>query len=206
MNAQPSSPAQPAEDQDPRLWLSALADGDAAAPQRGCDAWRQDAAARASWHAYHLIGDVLRSDELAQDPARDADFLARLRLRLADEPVVMAPAPIAAPPAARRRHAWLAPAAVAAGFVVVAGVLVVARMGEGEGGGVLLTRGSAQPPMSLVGNPAEVGNLVVDSRLIRDARLDRYLEAHRGALGSSLAVPGGAMRNAEVIIPVPGER
>jgi sigma-E factor negative regulatory protein RseA len=205
MNAQPPSPAHPADDQDPRLWLSALADGEASAQQRACDAWRHDAEARATWHTYHLIGDVLRSDELAQDPARDADFLAKLRLRLAEEPVVLAPQPVVplALPTARRRHAWLAPAAVAAGFVVVAGVLVVARMGDGDAG-VMLSRGTA--PLTLVGNEGDAGARVVDNRLIRDARLDRYLEAHRGALGSSLAVPGGAMRNAEVIVPVPAER
>ena len=31
-----------------------------------------DAAARRTWHAYHLIGDVLRSEDLASTPARDA--------------------------------------------------------------------------------------------------------------------------------------
>ena len=73
--------------------LSALADGelDADASAHSCAHWRDDANARASWHAYHLIGDVLRSDELASDAQRDAGFLRTLRQRLAQEPVVMAP-------------------------------------------------------------------------------------------------------------------
>ena len=37
--------------------------------------------ARASWHAYHVVGEVLRTGE-AQDCGRDAAFLQRLRLGL----------------------------------------------------------------------------------------------------------------------------
>ena len=48
------------------------------------------------WHAYHLIGDVLRSDDLASAPGRDAAFLQRLSARLDDEPAVLAPEPLAA--------------------------------------------------------------------------------------------------------------
>ena len=46
-----------------------------------------------SWHAYQLIGDVLRSEDLAAEPAADEAFLVALRARLADEPVVLAPQP-----------------------------------------------------------------------------------------------------------------
>ncbi|MDE2275926.1 MAG: sigma-E factor negative regulatory protein, partial [Burkholderiales bacterium] len=111
-------------------WLSALADGEggAAAVDRACRGWRDDASARQKWHAYHLIGDVLRSDELAAPRGRDAAFLGALRQRLAAEPVVLAPAP-----AVRRRQPWLVPAAMAAGFAAVAGVLVLARTGPAAG-------------------------------------------------------------------------
>ena len=49
-----------------RRILSALADGDATDSEatRAFQAWRDDVDARASWHAYQLIGDVLRSDDL----------------------------------------------------------------------------------------------------------------------------------------------
>ncbi|MBC7941537.1 MAG: sigma-E factor negative regulatory protein, partial [Chitinophagaceae bacterium] len=100
------APAQRPEDRleaESRAWLSALADGegDPLAAERGCAAWREDAGARQAWHTYHLIGDVLRSDELATRPAHDRDFLAALRVKLAAEPVVLAPsiAVPAAPPA-----------------------------------------------------------------------------------------------------------
>ncbi|MFA6262799.1 MAG: RseA family anti-sigma factor, partial [Bacteroidia bacterium] len=76
MNApSPSSESTPADER--RAMLSALADGEAAA-EPGCALWRDDAQARATWHAYHLIGDVMRSEDLAVRPARDAAFLAAL--------------------------------------------------------------------------------------------------------------------------------
>jgi hypothetical protein len=70
-----------------------------------------------------------------------------------------------------------------------------------------------EPPLgslaSAGGPPAAAGAGTVgnaSARMVRDARLDHYLEAHRGALGAAVAVPGGAMRNAEVIVPAAGQR
>jgi sigma-E factor negative regulatory protein RseA len=153
---------------------------------------------------------VLRSDDLAVQPARDAAFLQALRARLADEPVVLAPAPLPAQPpapaAARRRHAWVTPAAVAAGFMAVAGVLVVARMaGPGEAEAPLLVIGgpSAQSGIRLTGGQgAAAGTLVVEGRVIRDAQLDAYLRAHREAMGGApVALPGGVPRNIATLEP-----
>lgn len=221
--AKPSVPHLPELASDAgRPWLSALADGDVDAVQHACDAWRDDARARADWHTYHLIGDVLRSDDLAADPARDAQFLARLRLRLADEPVVLAP-DVDGATQRRRRPAWLVPLAAAAGVAAVASVLVLGQadpQGQAPAAGWALM---GPPPAAqglLAGEaparraaPAEAGAGVVagatgnaNARVLRDARLDHYLEAHRGALGAAVAVPGGAMRNAEVIVPAPEQR
>ncbi len=202
MNPPAASPASPEE--QGRALLSALADGEADAAQPACALWRDDAQARATWHTYHLIGDVLRSDDLASPPARDAAFLAALRVRLAGEPAVLAPAPaVLVPP--RRRHAWLAPAAVAAGFVAVAGVLVVARVvvpgGEGP---VVAFGGPSNPSLQRTGSgTAATTPLVIEGRLIRDAQLDAYLRAHREALGAApAALPGGAPRNIETVSAV----
>ena len=89
-----------------RRILSALADGDATDSEaaRAFQAWRDDADARSSWHAYQLIGDVLRSEDLAARPAADESFLVALRARLATEPVVLAPQPRADARSARRRY------------------------------------------------------------------------------------------------------
>lgn len=189
----------PAAD-DVRSWLSALADGDEQAASKACKAWRDDPDARATWHAYHLIGDVMRSDDLAHRPKRDADFLAGIRARLADEPVVMAPVAVA-PPAPRRRQPWLVPTAAAAGFAVVAGVLVVARLGMPGGavdtGPVLATSATGAAPLAQSRN----GN--IRQVMLRDARVDEYLRVHQATRGGVIMMaPSGGPRSNEVAVPV----
>lgn len=158
--------------------------------------WRDDRELRATWHAYQLIGDVLRSDDLASTPAQDAAFLRTLRGRLAQEPVRLTrsrPAghglrsgdgDVAAP---RRWPGWLmAPAAVAAGFVAVAGVLLVTRV------------------VSI--NPADSGQLAqavpapagASADLVRNAGLERYLEAHR-TLANGVVASGGAEHRVQIV-------
>ncbi|MDP2007043.1 MAG: sigma-E factor negative regulatory protein [Rubrivivax sp.] len=188
MNAKPANELLQTSADDTRAWLSALADGEAQAVDRACAGWREDAEARKTWHAYQLIGDVMRSDDLARPAARDADFLAGVRERLAAEPVVLAPAPAAEPaPAGRRRQHWLLPVAAAAGFVVVAGVLVVARVSQP----------GAEAPVG-VATTADPAALV----LVRDERLDEFLRAHQSARGGvAVAAPGGALRRVELTVP-----
>ncbi len=192
--------------------LSALADGEAVpgGVASACAAWRSDASARQTWHAYHLIGDVLRSDDLASAPARDEEFLKRLRARLADEPVVLAPepprpaqpVPMAAGRSARR---WRAGAAVAAGFVAVAGVLVALQAPSPESAPTVARAPAPVVPVAATtaATPAiteangEHAVLVTDGKLIRDARLDRYLAAHQRFAGASaLGVPSSFLRSA----------
>lgn len=185
--------------------LSALVDGelDGAATAQACGDWRESGETRASWHAYHLIGDVLRSEDLARDPARDADFLRTLRVRLRDEPVVLAPAPLAAPVVRRARWSWKASSAVAAGFVVVAGAAVMVTRNPAEVPATSIAAAAAPTPVvaaAPVVVAAEPQALVANGKLIRDARLDRYLAAHKQFAGSSaLGVPSGYLRNATAI-------
>ncbi|MES2959714.1 MAG: RseA family anti-sigma factor [Pseudomonadota bacterium] len=185
-----------------RQALSALMDGEAADADFACRAWRDDAGLRADWHAYQLIGELMRSDDVAVSPQRDARFLGRLRERMAAEPVVLAPAAVAE--GARRgsaRRAWAAPAAIAAGFVTVAGVVVALRVAAPTGvapdaSGQLASQASA--PVARVA----AGVLGVDGRLVRNAELDRYLAAHKQySSTSALAVPGGIVRNAAAVAP-----
>ncbi|MGY4830567.1 sigma-E factor negative regulatory protein [Sphaerotilaceae bacterium SBD11-9] len=192
--------------------LSALMDGEleASAVSRACGQWREDDEARANWHAYHLIGDVLRSDDLASEGAHDAAFLDAFRKRLAQEPVVLAPAASSAAersPVKQRRRAWAGPAAVAAGFMAVAGVLVITQMSGGVGdaqpGSVLAVSpeaGSGMVAVSAGSSPAlsvEAPAVVLNGQLIRDVRLDEYLAAHKKFGGSSVpGGPSGFLRNA----------
>lgn len=198
--------------------LSSLVDGelDAATAARLCGAWREDPGVRSQWHSYQLIGDVLRSEDLASTVTHDADFLASLRKRLAEEPVVLAPSPVAAVsatvPAARSRRAWATPAAVAAGFVVVAGTLVVTQMTGGPRGrtpetlvaGTPTTTPAAVTVVSteVAASSAEVPSVVLDGQFVRNVRLDEYLAAHKKFGGSSLpGGPSGYLRNAVAETP-----
>ncbi len=218
--------------------LSALADGEADARVAAAisAAWRDDGATRARWHCYQLIGDVMRSDELA-GRGRDAAFLAALRSRLADEPVVIAPAAVAvATPGLRqtgngapvlsvargRLRRWAPPAALAAGFMVVAvGAMTVWRPATEADGAALASaaavsgiapvaasgggapRAAEAPSFAALAAPAtlatagESTNERAPAVLIRDPRLDAYLAAHQQFGGSSaLGVPSGFLRNA----------
>lgn len=195
--------------------LSALTDGEleGSAVTQACAHWRESADSRSTWHAYHLIGDVLRSDDLANDPARDAGFLDALRARLANEPVVFAPAPLqtasvgSRAAGAGRRWSWMAPTAVAAGFVAVAGVLTLTRPGVLPDRTDTATVAQAAVPTASMAaatarvSPAAVApepqTFVASGELIRDVRLDRYLAAHKQFAGSSaLGVPSAYLRNA----------
>ena len=188
--------------------LSALIDGelDGSGVAQACAHWRDDAASRESWHAFHLIGDVLRSEDLAGDAARDAAFLQSLRARLASEPVVLAPEPVLASPAAAAsvvrvanggRKAWVAASVAAVGFVAVAGVVVLGG-GTGPQAPATLAQGGAgsgAAAATVLATEAQVP--VANGQLIRDVRLDRYLAAHKQFAGTSaLGVPSGFLRSA----------
>lgn len=199
------NPESPLDATDPRRLISALADGEADASEfaQGCAAWA-DADTRLTWHAYHLIGDVLRSDDLASAPEHDRVFLDRLRASLANEPAVLAPQPllVATSVAARRRVAWRVPAAMAAGVMALAAALVVTR-------GQLGAEAPSAPTLAAapVDSQARPGGAVAvatsppqtmaqGSRIVRDAQLDRYLLAHR-EYGATLpgSLPGGSGRS-----------
>ena len=213
----------PAKPEDARARLSALADGDllgADEVERACASWRDDAELRRTWHCYQLIGDVMRSEELARPAAHDVGFMAGLRERLATEPVVLAPEPLpaAAPAPARRRQAWLMPAAAVAGFVVVAGVLVVTRMSqpglETGPGFVSAPAGEltvAAGAIGAIGAPGINRTVAVSApggdTLLRDERLDEYLRAHQFARGgAALSAPSTAVRRVELTVPATPER
>lgn len=184
MNREPGAP----DPDDPRWSISALADGEGlpADCARGLAAWAAgDAEARASWHSYHLIGDVLRSGELASPPGHDQQFLAALQLRLAAEPAPAAalaaePAPVAVLRArAPSRARWVWPVGLAAGVMALGTALVVQR-GAGTGAATEQRLAAAAPVAAGAADavaaaaPANAG-----ADLLREAQFDRYLRAHR---------------------------
>lgn len=194
--------------------LSAMADGevDSAAAARACSAWRDDPSVRLAWHSYQLIGDVLRSEDLAI--RHDASLMMAVRTRLADEPTVLAPDTAAAlpergrrAPAARlSRWTWVAPSAVAAGFVLVAGALMVTRQSTPGGDPAALSASTQFDRSSTrdggLDSTLQPRGSMADVKLVRDARLDRYLAAHQQFAGSTaLGVPSGFLRNAAAEAP-----
>jgi sigma-E factor negative regulatory protein RseA len=205
-----------------RRILSALADGDATDSEaaRAFQAWREDPDARATWHGYQLIGDVLRSEDLASAPRADEAFLVALRARLADEPVVLAPQPRAeeadvaglavanGSAAARARARWHGPAAMAAGFVLVVGGLNVLRPFGHGGDAAVASSGGASVPLMASATAVNNGALVpvgqqtpAQTKAAAD-QLAPYLAAHRqSAMNAPFQMPGNDLRNVNLVQP-----
>lgn len=210
-----------------RRILSALADGDATDGEaaRAFQAWRDEPDARSSWHAYQLIGDVLRSEDLATGPAADEAFLQKLRARLADEPVVLAPQPRAEAPVpaaqpiaanAGRARRWQGPVAMAAGFLAVIGVLNVAGPFRNHAGGTLASNGAASGPVLASSTSVDNSGVVLtaaqlptqlpaqtpaQAKAVAD-QLAPYLAAHRqSGVNAPFQMPGSDLRNASLVQP-----
>ncbi|MHB1123485.1 MAG: sigma-E factor negative regulatory protein [Ramlibacter sp.] len=175
--------------------ISALADGqlqgDAFA--RGVELAASDPAAREAWQAYHLIGDVLRSGELAVASSPSA-FLERLQRRLQDEPPLAPRATQEAAATPRREEAandgsfrWK----LVAGFASVA---AVGAMAWSLVGGLPAKPGSAELAKAPAGTVLTAGERGV---MIRNPQLDELLAAHRQLGGASaLQMSTGFVRNA----------
>lgn len=162
-----------------------------------------DPDARACWHAYHLIGDVLRSSELTGH-GRDDAFVARLRTRLAQEPA--RPSVLVDPEnGANNDHFTLGsgrkdmkralsanePAFRWRALASVVSLVAVAALAwpwiSGSSGEAQLARVAPAPAAAVPQAPV----------MIRDARLDELLAAHRQSGGASaLQMPSGFLRNA----------
>lgn len=182
---------QPAPRNDDTLeHLSALVDGesDAQAAARFAGAWRDDAQLRQRWQTYHLIGDALRSDELARHQPGDA-FMQGLRARLAQEPVVLAPTPMTPP---SRKARWLRPVSAAAGVVAVAGSVWLLPVRQ-QGNSLQPLVAQSTPVVTAVAPAGLSGDAVV-----RRAGLDRYLSAHQQFQSAAAIAPmSGYLRHAD---------
>ena len=163
------------------------------------------APAREVWHTYHLVGDVLRSGDLAPH-ADDAGFLSRFQERLQEEVAVQ---PIAAhsTPLTGSQESISAPDSLGAraandgrfSWKWVAGLAVVAAVSWSMLGD---TPGWSSAQLWVQAERAAPGPVLVETSdeaqvMIRDPRLDRLLMAHRQSGGASaLQVPSGFLRNA----------
>lgn len=194
-----------------REQLSSLMDGDAAGDMvaQACRQWRQDADTRAQWHAYHLIGDVLRSEDLSQRCAGDADFLRGVRERLAREPIVLAPPPmqvaddtvvaerlVQAGGSRRSRfhlRRWVAPVGMAAGVALVAGAVLVTRPGNSLADLTMASVTRTEPTQV----PADPKAPMTDTELVR------YLDAHQQFPGTPALGPAPGFLRSAAYEPTP---
>jgi sigma-E factor negative regulatory protein RseA len=146
---------------------------------------------RAAWSDYHLIGDALRSDDLAESPARSSAFMASFAARLEAEAHVLAPVASAHIAGKARGNVFrrrIAPAfAVAAAAATLTWIVVPQLQGYDSHAGAQVastanTNGAADSVqrVAMASVPAATTRSpVVEANIIRDADLDQYLEAHQ---------------------------
>jgi sigma-E factor negative regulatory protein RseA len=173
--------------------LSAVVDGEGLEPFESFDKMLAefDHVDRTTWSAYHLIGDALRSDDLAVHPATSSAFLAGFAARLEAEPHIVAPVSSSARRGVSRLRRRIAPALAVAAAAATLSWIVLPQLQHGGSPGtvqtastngradgvqtVAMTNGSgttqAQAPMAQA--------QMAQANIIRDASLDQYLEAHQ---------------------------
>jgi len=196
--------------------LSAMADGElhGEAFTQTLAACGRDPALLANWHDYHLIGDVLRSADLAviQGSSR---FLTRLQGRLAHEalqpnvpsaveisaeserPTVMSPSLANQAAANDPAFRWKMVATFAS-MAAVAMMLWTQIATTGPNGSQLAQ--SSSSPNHHLSEPMLVAS--PQGAMLRDARLEDLLAAHKQVAGNSaLQMPSGFLRNATFEAP-----
>jgi sigma-E factor negative regulatory protein RseA len=187
--------------------LSALADGeiDPSELDTLLRAFGEQTDARATWHSYQVIGDVLRGSAPAAPLVSPQAFLAGVQARLQTEPrlpgPVSMPAHVRAPAANDALFRWKMVAGVASLAAVMAvswSVLSSAPPAAGGGAGPQLAlMQSPSVPVAADAQPSAVLVNTDQGTLIRDARLEELLAEHRQYGGmSALQMPAGFLRDA----------
>jgi sigma-E factor negative regulatory protein RseA len=172
-----------------------------------------DEEGQATWHAYHLIGDVLRSSE-AIDSRRDAAFVQRLKLGLQQEAVLkpmldttklIAADALFTGPAGQKHIINVAANAATFRWRLVAGLASLALVsvmvwqvsndwGDQQGAPALAQAPASTAPTQLTQQQVAGGE---PQLMLRDPQLDALLAAHRQFGGTSaLQMPSGFLRNA----------
>lgn len=214
-----------------REQLSALADGELAGDEAAALLQAPsmvDADLQGRWQCYQLIGDVLRGGEQAAVSA-SPDFLSRLQARLVQEPLEVPARPAAAVAVAEPVQALVERAEPAndasfrwkmvAGCASLAAVAVLAwSVAGGAGPGTMPAQpqlaavqpapGPAVPQVVSIVQTLEPQPVTLPSgeavTMIRDARLDELLAAHKQAGVSSalrMPAPSGFLRSATFTAP-----
>ena len=196
-----------------RELLSAMVDGELneaalAAVLLSCD---PDEATLANWNAYHVIGDMLRSPEPI-DPGADSVFLSRFKERLAQEEITQVISSCARlEPVEQVRNAAVVGSVpqsnraandcnfrwkLLAGMASLAAVSVIAWNAFG------VFTATTAPQLAQAGSVQQVVVASPIGPMVRDARLEELLDAHKQLGGTSvLQEPSGFLRNATFATP-----
>ncbi|ART54497.1 anti-anti-sigma factor [Acidovorax carolinensis] len=197
-----------------REQLSALADGQLQGDElaQALQFAAQDDG-QSTWQLYHLVGDVLRSPELALHQHGNHSMVMRIREQLAHEPMpgrlpdtAPAVAQIARPETAVAANASVFRWKMAAGFASLAAVAAIGwssfaglQGAEPSGAQLAVAPAPAQPAAPVV---TVAGNEGQQQVMIRDPRLDELLAAHKQfGSTSALQMPAGFLRNATFETP-----
>ncbi len=181
--------------------ISAFADGEIADShvELALAALRQQKG-RVTWDAYHQIGDVLRSEEMAF--GLSPDFATRMAARLDAEPTIVAPRVSQAMTEQRqaasaemvmsksliKRFALPGAAAAAvATFALIAGpqLMVAFSSGGAKSPMVAVSNQTETPAIRTASAPAIPNGMVAtvavqqENGVLRDPRIDDYLLAHQ---------------------------
>lgn len=173
--------------------LCALVDGDLGARIVISDL---DNSMRADWNAYQAIGDVLRAPSAAAAKAvygADPAFVQRLMQRLDNEKIESAASVLTMVTVAK-------PNALAANDTTFRWKLVAGFASFGAMAAVAWTLVGAPgaAPEQLAKSAASTELVVASPQgpMVRDARLEELLSAHKQLGGTSLQAPSGFLRNA----------
>lgn len=192
--------------------LSALADGQADDDELelALEACAHEASLMDCWSRYHLIGDVLRSGAQTYAPmAINADlaFVQRLSSRLAQESILsMTPIPLEAvvsvqPLAELVHHRGAASNDSIFRWKMVAGVASLAAVSAIAWNASAFLAPSSSPQLAQNVTPEMVLSST-QGPMVRDARLDELLAAHRQfGVASALQESSGFLRNAAFALP-----
>jgi len=164
--------------------LSSLADGEleGAAADALLAALCRDPELRQEWITLHVVGDALRSSDVAA--AHSESFCERVRAALEREPTVLAPRTAQQPGRARPLRAYLLPGAAIAASAAVIGFVAVP---------LLQAPPAVQPVVAAAPAQATASAAVATSRraaaTLASARaFDVYLAAHR-EVATGVALP-----------------
>lgn len=177
--------------------ISALADGELSDAEfdRVMAALQSGDEQHARWHAYQLVGDVLRSGVTAPVGRHDEAFLARLRPHL-KEKGAMPRARWSLGSANDAVWRWKLVAGLSSLTVMsVLGWVMATRTPGGEAGMQLAQQQSL--PRAEMPQDQQTASAAAEPVMLRDPRLDRMIAAHQQLGGASaLQMPAGFLRNA----------